>query len=155
MGFWIIIVFFLGMYGFVIGLYRDNVERAKELHVKSKMAIWADVIDVKKVKKPEIGKKKYRSRPYFYIPTLRFDYNFETIEKECHRTNDSSNKYIVGKKVKIYVDPNNIDNMLFDDASLEDRLKSLRVFFGFFMVILTILLVAFIFVAFNGGLTVA
>lgn len=97
------------------------------------MGVWAEVLDVrkKKVKKTRRVKTSngYKTKSYtviYYIPTLKFDFNFETIEKECDTGNQSANKYIVGEQVKIFIDPKEVNNIRYDDEPLEVVLKRIK-----------------------------
>ena len=117
----------------VIMSYRDSIKRTNKKYSECTMGVWAEVLDVR-IKKETIKRRVKTKNGYktktdtiiYYIPTLKFDFNFETIEKECDTGNRSNNKYIVGEQVKIFIDPKDINNMRYDDEPLEVVLKRIK-----------------------------
>ena len=130
----ICVLLFCITFGVPVLYYRSSVKQAKEKVNRCTMEIWADVLSVtqrvNETTRSSIDKHrgKYR-RVIYYMPTLRFNFNSEVIEKVCHRTNRNKGKYIVGEKVKIFVDPNDVNNMYYDNVDLELLLRRYKKIF--------------------------
>ena len=117
----------------VIMSYRGSIKTANKKYSECTMGVWAEVLGVRKkteTKRRRVKTKNgYRTKTYtvtYFIPTLKFDFNFETIEKECDTGNQSANKYIVGEQVKIFIDPKDVNNMRYEDEPLEVVLKRIK-----------------------------
>lgn len=126
-------LFTIGIFVFTILSYRDSIKSTKKKYEECTMGVWAEVLGVRKkteTKRRRVKTKNgYRTKTYtvtYFIPTLKFDFNFETVEKECDTHNQNRDKYVVGEQVKIFLDPKNIDNIRYTDEPLEDILKSNR-----------------------------
>lgn len=142
-GFSILTVVTIAVLWCIISTYKSSVKNTKKSYQLCTMPVWAQVMSVRHVveKKRVKTKNGYKTRTiHHYIPTLKFDCNFETIEKECDTGNQISQKYIEGNQVKIFLDPNNYDNIRYDDEPIEVALKrnkklfiiSLCIYFFFF-----------------------
>lgn len=126
-------LFTIGVFAFTILSYRNSIKSMKKKYEECTMGVWAEVLGVRKkteTKRRRVKTKKgYRTKTYtvtYFIPTLKFDFNFEIIEKECDTENQSANKYIVGEQVKIFIDPKDVNNMRYEDEPLEVVLKRIK-----------------------------
>lgn len=126
-------LFTIGIFAFTIFSYRDSIKSMKKKYEECTMGVWAEVLGVRKkteTKRRRVKTKNgYRTKTYtvtYFIPTLKFDFNFETIEKECDTENQSANKYIVGEQVKIFIDPKDVNNMRYEDEPIEVVLKRIK-----------------------------